>query len=306
MKKNIALITIVFILGAAAVYILQSRTDRAGRDEVDRGTAIVYQRIVSMTPGTTEILYALGLGDRVIGVSSFCRYPPEVRNKVNVGGYLDPNYEAIAALESDLVILLPEQDNVRRYLAELGIASLTVDNKTVDQICSSIRTIGYACGVGQRADEIVGDIRSRMQNIRERSVSSHGPRVLISVERTTGSGSLRDVYAAGKNTFYDELIIAAGGVNTLEDSSIPYPVLSAEGLLALNPDIIIDMIPGLEESGLDRTALIREWGSVGSVNAVKKNHVYILSDDYIFIPGPRFILFLENLARIIHADDSPK
>ena len=98
------------------------------------------------------------------------------------------------------------------------------------------------------------------------------------------------------------MITYAGGINAYEGHNISYPVLSAEGLLYLNPDIIIDMISGFDKNDLDETAILKEWESVSNVEAVKKDRVYIVKNDYAVIPGPRFILLLEDLARIIHPD----
>ena len=304
MKKPVIIVVAVLVMVVTVAFgLLRERPD-PGTSEGERpGLSGEYRRIISMNPGTTEVLYALGLGDRIVGVSRFCKYPPDVRNKPDVGGYIDPNYEAIARLEPDLVILLREQENVRRYLAELGIATLTVSNKTVDEIIGSILTIGKACGADSAAGELADDIRRRIKTVAERNRGRvDPPRVLISVERTIGEGAVRDVYVAGRNTFFDELINAAGGINAFEGDLVPYPVISAEGLLSINPDIIIDMVPDLEDRKLDLPSIKSEWGSAGKVNAVKTGRVHVLSDDYIFIPGPRFILLLEDMARLFGDD----
>ena len=127
-------------------------------------------------------------------------------------------------------------------------------------------------------------------------------RVLLSIGRTMGTGTLKDVYIAGKNTFYDELITTIGGKNAYEGVNIAYPVLSAEGLLHLDPDVIIDLVPDMDKRGLDKKTILREWSSVPGVKAVKYGRVHILSGDYTVIPGPRFILLLEDLARMLHPE----
>ena len=128
---------------------------------------------------------------------------------------------------------------------------------------------------------------------------AHPPRMLVSVERTIGEGTLRDIYVAGRHTFFDELITAAGGVNAYESDTVPYPVISAEGLLSINPDIIIDMVPEIEGRNLDIPALVREWGTAGTVDAVKNGNVHILTDDYIFVhAGLRKKVPLESQKKI--------
>ncbi|MBT4482452.1 MAG: ABC transporter substrate-binding protein [Candidatus Latescibacteria bacterium] len=268
-------------------------------DAHETSDKIVFNRIISMAPNITETLFALGLGNRVAGVTDFCNYPYEAREKAKVGGYFNPNYEAIAALEPDLVFVLPEHEEIRNYLRVLGIQYRVVHNRTVGEILDTIMTIGRICGVEEQAREMVEDINYRMDNIQKRTESKPHPSVLIVISRTIGTGSLKDVCVAGKNTSYDELITFAGGRNAYVGVSITYPALSAEGLLNINPDIIIDLIPDTESKGLDENMFLKEWESVSSLEAVNNNRVYIISNDYAFIPGPRFIIFLEDLARII-------
>ncbi|MCD4693245.1 MAG: helical backbone metal receptor [Calditrichales bacterium] len=261
-----------------------------------------YKRIVSLSPSTTETLFALGLGEKVVGVTNFCNYPPEVKGKTSVGGYFNPNYEAMAALEPDLVIILPEQENVKNFLTELELKHLTVNNKTIHDILSAIETVGKECGVEKRARELITTIKSRIKKIQEKTINLPRPAVLISIGRTMGSGSLKDVYIAGKNTYYDELINYAGGRNAYENEKIAYPMLSAEGIIHINPEIIIDMAAGLSSNGLTEAMVRKEWQSVSSVEAIKDNRLFVFSRDYILIPGPRFILLLEDIARTVHPE----
>lgn len=259
-------------------------------------------RIVSLSPSTTETLFLLGLGERVVGVTRFCSYPLEAKEKQKVGGYFDPNYEAIASLEPDVVILLPEQERVRVFLDELGIRHFTVNNKTVSDILDAIRTIGERCGAGHEAHGVIAGIEARMQRIRSMTEDLMKPRVLIAVERTVESGSLRDVYVAGTATHYDELIRAAGGVNAYGGKAQEYPLLGVEGVIHCNPDVIIDIRPLLEPGGTDIAGAVREWETVSAVNAVKNGRVFVLADWYAVVPGPRFIELLEEMARIIHPE----
>jgi len=255
-----------------------------------------YVRILSMAPCITETLFALGLGDRVAGVTRFCRYPPGAAEKRNVGGFLDPNYEAIAALEPDLALILPEQENVRRFLAELGIRFVVVDDKTVSDILETIRTVGFLCGVETRADSLVSCIRARIDAVRKRAAGGGSPHVLVSIGRSPGSGMLGGIYVAGRNTFYDELLTYAGARNAYDGIDIAYPVLSSEGLLDLDPDVIIE----LAHDPAQERELLKDWRSLPELRAVKNGRVHVLSGGHLFIPGPRFVLILEDFARVIH------
>ena len=303
MKRTATLIFIfILILIIAGYYFYKkpekqpSFTNHADHDEQ------TFNRIISLSPGITETLFALGLGKRVVGVTRFCTFPPEAREKTDVGGYLDPNYETIAALQPDLVFVLQGHEEVRKYLSELNLKYVTVRNDTLSDILDAVRIIGNVCGAGKQADDLVTDIESRIQALRNKTKDLPRHKVLISIGRNPGSGSLGDVNIAGLNTFYDELIDCAGGVNAYEGFKIAYPVISAEGLLHLNPDVIIDLVPDLDKRGLDKMTVLRDWQSIEGVHALQNDRVYIVGNDYAVIPGPRFILFLEDLARLIHPE----
>ena len=304
MKRTLTILGVILVLVIAGARVFMSRY-QAGTSLTGNGYSAKngpYHRIISLSPGITETLFALGAGDRVVGVTRFCRYPPEARQKADVGGFADPNYEAIAALKPDIVLLLAVHDDVVRYLRELKIPYVTVRNEQVRDILDAIVTVGKVSGSEIRARELVEDISGRMEEIARKTEKTDRPRVLISIGRSPGSGSLGEVYVAGHHTFYDELITCAGGANAYSGYDIPYPALSAEGLMVLNPEIIIDLIPDLKERGLDEVDVRREWALITGIDAVKNGRIHVISADYAVIPGPRFILFLEDLARIFHPE----
>ncbi|MBU8920250.1 MAG: ABC transporter substrate-binding protein, partial [Bacteroidales bacterium] len=151
-------------------------------------------RIVSLSPSTTEIVFALGMGDRIAGVSRFCDYPPETESIPEVGGYLDTNYEAIAALRPDLVLLLPEQEDAAEYLSGIGIKTMTVDNKTVGDILGSIDTLGQCLGAENEAGILLEKIKGRIKRISNED-RAEKPRVLVSIGHDFGSGKVDEVFA---------------------------------------------------------------------------------------------------------------
>ncbi|MDP2982038.1 MAG: helical backbone metal receptor [Candidatus Latescibacter sp.] len=259
-----------------------------------------YTRIISLAPSITETLFALGLGDRVIGVTKFCKYPPEAREKAQVGGFFDPNYEAVVTLKPDLVILLPEHEQARKYLENLGIATLVVHNRVIGEILDTITVIGKTCGAEKEAERIVRDIESRKGAVQKKTAGRERRRVIVAVGRT--AGALDQVFIAGPNTFYDELIALAGGTNAYRGYPIPYPEVSGEGMLRLDPEIILDLLPELAEQGHSEAAARSDWNKIHELSAVKNRKVYILTADYAVIPGPRFIQTLEEMARIIHPE----
>jgi iron complex transport system substrate-binding protein len=258
------------------------------------------RRIVSLAPSVTEVLFALGLGDRVVGVTRQCLYPPEARSKTKIGGYYDPNYEQIVRLKPDLVIMSKEQVPEKAMVDNLHIPVLVVDHMTVDGIVKSFNEIGAVCDASEDAAELAGDLIVRMHHVEEKTSGLPRPRVMVSLGRGMGSGALKDIFIAGKGTFYDDLITLSGGENVYSGTNIKFPQVEIEGICKLDPDVVIDMmLPGMN---LTKAALLDEWKKAGHVQAVKNNRVYIFEQDYATVPGPRFILTLEQMARAIHPE----
>ncbi|MDI9431955.1 MAG: ABC transporter substrate-binding protein [Planctomycetota bacterium] len=260
-----------------------------------------YRRIVSLAPSITESLFALGLGDRVVGVTSFCDYPPEALAKSKVGGYYDLNYEAIVALEPDLVVCLPEHEGRLADLDRLNLPHLTVDHRRVEAILESLATLGRVCGVEERAEELVKDIRGCIAAVQNRTIDQSRPRVLLCVGRNMGSAAIDDVYIAGRGGFYDEMIVLAGGINAYE-GQLDFPVVTGEGLLRLQPDVIIDMVPDLQEKGLSKADVLKQWSVLADLPAVRQRRVFLFTEDFVVVPGPRFIQILEKMAAMIHPE----
>ena len=260
------------------------------------------ERIVSLSPSITETLFELGLGDKVVGRTRFCNYPVSVNKIPEVGGYLDLNYEQIISLKPDLVILLPEHEKAQQYFSELNIKFLEVDNKTISDILNTISVIGNYCGVPENSNQIVNEIETTISHIKFKTQNLSKPKTLISIGRTLGVGEISEMYVAGTNTYFSELIFIAGGKTIFESESIAYPTLSAEGLLSVNPDVIIDFFNQATATNLTKEILLKDWESLRGLKAVDNNRITVLSSDYISIPGPRFILLLEDLAKAIHPE----
>jgi iron complex transport system substrate-binding protein len=261
-----------------------------------------YSRIVSLSPSITEILFSLGLGDRVAGVTRFCLYPPEAQKKIQVGGYYDPNYEAIVRVRADLIIMLPEHTGPDKRYESLGAELLMVDHTTISGIIASIGQIGERCGAVTKARLIMDSLKQRMDAIEKKAAILPRPRVLVSLGRGMGSGSIDNLYIAGQGTMYDQLLRMAGGVNAWEGIGGQFPQISLEGLYALNPEVIIDMVPDVSTHKLTRDAIREAWNKADRVSAVAQGRVCLLDEDYVTIPGPRIALTLEAFARAIHPE----
>jgi iron complex transport system substrate-binding protein len=260
------------------------------------------RRIVSMAPNLTEILFELGLGDRVVGVTRYCTHPPEAAERPKIGGQLDPNFEAVVSLRPDLIVMLREQAALEDSFATLRIPTLAVADNSLPEIFAAIQRIGAACGVQTRAEEIVGRMRRRVERIRQATANRSSPRVLIVIDRTQGTGHIEDAYIAGDDGYFDRLIHLAGGRNAYRGPSVAYPVVSPEGLIHLDPEVIIDFSAtvGEEDQADERLA---DWQSLDRIAAVRAGRVYAVGGGGQLLPGPRTVDLLENLARCVHGPD---
>jgi len=198
-------------------------------------------RIVSTSPSITETLFALGLGDRVVGVSTYCRFPPQVATLPKVGSFLKPDAELIAGLRPDLVIVHEVGNGLDRRLGSLRIPFIIVERGSLAGIFSSMRKIATAAGVPQRADALVGDVQRRLNMIRQAGAARLKRRVLFIIGRRPGM--LADLIAIGPGSYINELIEIAGGTNVMAIAGQPeYPRISMETVLRLNPDVIVDTV----------------------------------------------------------------
>jgi iron complex transport system substrate-binding protein len=255
-----------------------------------------YSRIISCAPSITETLFSLSLGDRVVGVSDFCKFPQEVAKIPKIGGYTNPHYEMIIRLNPDLVILLQEHIQMLEFLKKNKIEYLLIDNYNLSSILESFLKIGKKCGKVEKTEHLVQTIQSEM------NVDSIGeaipPHVFLCVDRENqGNGKIYRAYAAGNLTFYHDLIKRAGMNNSIIDSKIAYPQVSDEGIIMMQPDIIIDIAMNYKRITLNK--IENDWHSLPMVPAVKNNMIFCLTGDYLTIPGPRILKILTDFKRIL-------
>ncbi len=293
MKKYLP-IALIVVSACPGMYIAR-RAQLRFDNRLPRETASV-RRIVSLAPSVTQTLFALGAGDKLVGVTRYCTCPPSARI-ARIGGFLDPNFEAIVRLKPDIVILTVGNQDTARKLNELGLRVLPVNQDTVSEIIDSVIEIGHAVGAEKSAERLVRDIRARIDKVKRRTRGLNRPSVLISIGRSLGGGA-GEIYVEGRGNFYDEIISIAGGRNAYQGKIINIPCLSLEGIARLNPDIIIDLAPNNEAEDAGRR--LDEWSAMSQVPAVKNRRVYTLSGDYVLVPGPRFVETLEDAARVIH------
>jgi len=260
------------------------------------------QRIISFAPALTEILFALGLGDRVIAVSSFCRYPPEVQKLPKAGGFLDPNLEALVRLKPDCVIVYNNHNSVLDLLERLKIPALIASGDNLPEIRETIGLLGDTFKRQQQAAILIGDMQDRLQKIRLALPSGQRrtPSVMLVVWRERGQGTLKNITVAGNDQYYSEMIANAGGVLLPDQTKLEYPTMGLEGIMQLNPELIIEIAPELEDKPEKlRQQTKDDWRLLPELKAVQEQNIFIISDDYAAIPGPRCILLAEKIAALL-------
>lgn len=264
------------------------------------GSATEYQRLISLSPSITETLYALGLADRLVAVTDYCDYPVEAQSLPTVGGYTDPSLEAIVSNEPDLVILLQSQQQLRQQLNHLGIATHSIDNSTLLGIEAAIASIAQVTGQQAQADVLLDAINQTVDRVQQKVSSQPPVRTLISIAHYVNSEKLDIVYIAGQRDFYNDLLKLAGGSNVYTDSRIKVPSVSEEGIIRMNPDVIIDIFPEADDHHSDMNLVRQQWLKLDAVSAIQQQRVHIIERDYASIPGPRIFQLLPEIARLLH------
>lgn len=244
------------------------------------------QRIVSLAPSITEVLFALGLGDRVVGVTSFCDYPPEAAAKEKVGDTLRPSIERIVALKTDLVIA-STASQLQQFVYNLGEVSIPVyvsDPRGVDGVLDSIIRIGELTATTSRAQELAGALRDRVERVRERVSGRERPRVLFIL----GGAPLITI---GAGSFITDLIDQAGGQSISRDLAGDYPQYSLETAVAKRPEVIFN-----QTGEADLPERLKE------TPAGRSGYVFHIDDNLLLRPGPRIVDGLEQMAFRLHPE----
>jgi iron complex transport system substrate-binding protein len=256
-------------------------------------------RIISMSPNATEILYGLGVIDRVVAVSDYDVWPPEVTKLPRIGGWSTPSLERVLAFRPDLVLLSDAQaELVGPQLRELGLNVVAVPTRTLNDAYSAIRIAGRATGRDAEAAQLEASTRAGIERVRERTRSLAHPSVLCVVDRTPGT--LRDVYAAGEGSFIAELIAVAGARSVVPRSAAGYSRISKEALLGYNPDIIIDMMQGPPgRLGEDPQAV---WRDFPELAAVRNHRIVPVHEDYVLHASQMVVKTAVLFARIFHPE----
>jgi iron complex transport system substrate-binding protein len=255
-------------------------------------------RIISLIPAVTEMLFAIGAGDRVVGVSSYDRFPAEVATRERVGALLDPNVERILALKPDLVVVYGTQQELIARLARAGVPRFDYQHAGLADITTTIRRLGERVGRTQDAATLATRIERDIQEIRQRVAGRPRPKTVLLFDREPGS--LRGMYASAGIGFMHDMLEVAGGVDAFDDIKRQSLQLSAEMLLARAPEVIIEVqsASGWTPERIEKERAI--WKTLAAVPAVRTGRIHILADDRLSIPGPRVVEAIRLLVGVLH------
>ena len=258
------------------------------------------QRIISMSPSITETLFALGVGNRVVGVTDFCSYPKEACALPKIGGLLNPSVEAWIRLKPDLIIHQDDSHKLRINAQNLGIRTLAVSMTSLKNIFDTIQTFGEVLGCNPAAHVLVQKLQTEIQRYQARLKDVPKKTTLLLLGDGSNPGGA--LYAVGRSTFLGELLKLAGGDNILTDPTISYPKISKEFILRHSPEVIIEAGPNANMTPREKAEKLKQWQRFPTLTAVKNKTIYFVGADYILIPGPRFLNILNHFARVIHPE----
>ncbi len=277
-------------LGLCLLALFQ--TTEAGRAAAAEKSADTPRRIVSLAPNLTEILFALGLDREIVGVTRYCDFPPEARNKPRVGGVLNPSLESVLRMEPDRVFAVSgfTPPEFIASLKRLGVPVTELDFRSFDDIAREALAVGRLTGRETAARHLAEKMEARVRALEHRLPPGvRKPRVLYILSEDP-------LMSVGPGSFIHELIGKAGGVNVMGDAPMAYPLINMEEVLARNPEVILFS----SEMGEDLRKVISRWGRWKGVAAVTSGRLYPVEADLLNRPGPRIVDGLELLTRIFH------
>jgi iron complex transport system substrate-binding protein len=299
MKKTPIVFILLFFVGIALSFFLQNRDRNRPSRESDPDR--MPMRIVCAAPSVTEFVFALGMGDKIVGVSDFAHWPPEAREKEKIGGLVNPNMERITAMNPDLIIGQGEIALLSAYCRQKNIPYLQVTMRNIEVIYDEVMQIGRALGCEDRAMVFVQECRDGFDAIQQRASRKEPKKVLLCISRK--KGMVANILTTGRGTFLNEIVAIAGGRNIFDDLETDYPQISKESVLMRAPDYILELRPVSPfESSID-ASILDDWKQMPLIPAVASGTVFLVTEDYMVIPGPRMIQAAQRVYEILHSGE---
>jgi len=252
------------------------------------------ERIIALSPSINEIIFALGSGDKIVGNTEYCQYPKEAQSIPKVGGYFSPNLEKILALKPTLVILQESSYKLSKQLQKLHIKTQMIKIDTLENIRASIETIGKVINRPNQATTIVKSIDSNLTLLKG---IVKNRKILMVIGHNTSLN--KQIFVAGQNLYFDDIIKASGNQNALTSQRKGQPILNMENIIATNPDMVILLAPFREDKGLTKQELLKPWKSL-PISASKNGAIYMIDKHYAGVPSDRLVLFLRDFRKILN------
>jgi iron complex transport system substrate-binding protein len=289
-----------FILILALVVSVTAMPRAGSRITQTTAAANVPRRVISLVPSVTEMLFAIGGADAVVGVSSFDHYPPEVEQKARVGGLLDPDFERILSLRPDLVIVYGTQDELIGRLERAGIPVFRYEHAGLSDVTTTLRQIGSRTGHAASAGSLAADIERRLRDLAAKTAPRPRPKTMLVFERE--AGSLRGIYASGGVGFLHDMLTIAGGDDVFADVKRQNVQVTTEQVLAKMPEVILEIRAGPGWTPERIASERRVWRVLSSLPAVRNDRIYILTDEMLSVPGPRVADATLAIAKALHPE----
>jgi iron complex transport system substrate-binding protein len=266
-------------------------------DDLDREVYItgVPQRMVSHVPSITETIFALGLADKVVGVSDYCDDPEEAKLKPSIGDYFNPSIERIVELDSDLVLTDGHSESIKQ-LDSIGITYMAVDPKDIDGIFRGIELLGKITDTDKESGKLIEDMQERISYVTAQVESAPRVKVFYIIDAT----DLNNPWTAGPGSLIDSLIAMAGGENIAAQAQGAWVQFNLEAVVASDPEIII--LPVKHGTAFTTPEALKQHPAWGETTAVKEDRIFTIDADLVDRSGPRIVLGLEEMARIIHPE----
>jgi len=293
--RSIAAVVAALIVGMVlSRYLPRLRYKPPGRNS----TAAAPQRVICMSPAVTEMAFALGQAERVVGVSQFTTYPPEAAEKPQCGGFANPAFERILSLHPDLVITQGMGRKVREFCEERDIACLSVELTDLESIFAALDEISRALACEERAQELVGSMRDSLGAVRRKAEAHPRRKVFLVIGREPGT--LRQLHTVGPGSFLNDVLKLAGGDNVFGDLSLPYATVSKESLVERQPDVIIELHGEGMTDEVRTERITQVWSAMSVLPAVRQRRVHAIGSTYALMPSPRVVLLAEEFYGILH------
>ncbi|MCP4215732.1 MAG: ABC transporter substrate-binding protein [bacterium] len=252
------------------------------------------ERIITLSPALTEMVFALEKGDAIVGNTTFCNYPEKAKTITRIGGYYDTNRELLVKLEPDVIFLYPEYHEKIKFM-EKRATLVTIEHSCLEDIFSGITAVAKVLKVEAKGQALVDTIKNRLEAVRKKTSGEKRQKVLMVIGRTPDK--LSNMYIVGKGDFLIDLLHMAGGENAYT-GDIRYPSISMESIMQMNPDVILELSAFNE--GIEDAKVLNLWNKFPFVRAVKNKKIKIVKNAFWVIPGPRVARIAEEMYKMLH------